>query len=47
MNAVSEANGKDDRELATRYVSSAFFMLSGVSLLLLIIFAIVYPWVPW
>src|ERR1700722_3544893 len=43
VNAVSEANGKDDRELARRYVSSAFFMLSGVSLLLLIIFAVVYP----
>ncbi len=47
VNAVSEANGKDDRELARRYVSSAFFMLSGVSLLLLVIFGIVYPWVPW
>jgi O-antigen/teichoic acid export membrane protein len=47
VNAVSEANGKDDQELARRYVSSAFFMLSGVSLLLLIIFAVVYRWVPW
>jgi O-antigen/teichoic acid export membrane protein len=47
VNAVSEANGKDDRGLAQRYVSSAFFMLSCVSLLLLIIFGIAYPWVPW
>ena len=47
VNAVAEANGKDDRELARRYVSSAFFMLSSVSLLLLIVFGIVYPWVPW
>ena len=47
VNAISEANGKDDRELARQYVSSAFFMLTGVSSLLLIAFTIVYPWFPW
>lgn len=47
VNAVSEANGKDDRDLARRYVSSAFFMLLGVSFVLLILFGIIYSWVPW
>lgn len=28
LNAVSEANGRDDREAAREYMSSAFFMLS-------------------
>ncbi len=29
VNAISEAHGKQDRELAREYVSSAFFMLVG------------------
>jgi O-antigen/teichoic acid export membrane protein len=47
VNAVSEANGKEDRELARRYISSAFFMLAGVSFFLSIILGLVYQWLPW
>jgi len=47
LNAVSEANGKDDRELARTYVSSSFFLLSGLSILLALLFACVYPAIPW
>lgn len=42
LNAVSEANGRDDREAAHRYVSSAFFMLLGVAALVLSFFMIAY-----
>ena len=47
LNAISEANGKDDHEAAREYVSSAFFMLSGIAMALAISFVIVYPWVSW
>jgi len=47
LNAVSEANGKDDRVMAREYVSSAFFMLSGVAALLAVIFAVVFPYISW
>jgi O-antigen/teichoic acid export membrane protein len=47
VNAVSEANGKSDRELARRYISSAFFMLTSVSVLLSIVFGLGYRWIPW
>jgi O-antigen/teichoic acid export membrane protein len=47
LNAISEAHGKDDRESARKNVSSAFFMLSGVAVLMLLVFAIAYPFVPW
>jgi O-antigen/teichoic acid export membrane protein len=47
LNAVSEAHGKDDEKAALNYVSSAFFMLLGVALLILSAFIIAYPYVPW
>src|SRR5215203_2890639 len=47
LNAISEANGKDDREAARKYVSSAFFMLSGIAVSLAVLFAVIHPWVPW
>jgi O-antigen/teichoic acid export membrane protein len=47
LNAVTEAHGKDDRLAASSYVSSAFFFLSGISLILAVVFALVYPFVPW
>src|SRR5215213_8385074 len=43
LTAISEAHGKDDREEARRYVSSAFFMLSGIALSLAALFAVIYP----
>jgi O-antigen/teichoic acid export membrane protein len=47
LNMVSEANGKDDPELANRFVSSAFFTLAGVSAGLAVLFALAYPLVAW
>jgi O-antigen/teichoic acid export membrane protein len=47
LNAISEAHGKDSHESARKNVSSAFFMLSAVATLMLLAFAIVYPFVPW
>lgn len=47
LNAVSEANGRDDREAARRYVSSAFFMLSGVAAVVGGVFLILYPFISW
>jgi O-antigen/teichoic acid export membrane protein len=47
VNVISEAHGKEDRELAGRYVSSAFFSLVGVAATLACLFAITYPLIPW
>lgn len=47
INAISEAHGRDDREAAERYVSSGFFMLLALALLILAGFAAVYPFIPW
>jgi O-antigen/teichoic acid export membrane protein len=47
LNALSEANGRDDRVAARRYVSSSFLMLAGLALALAAAFAVVYPFVPW
>jgi O-antigen/teichoic acid export membrane protein len=47
MNSVSEAHGRDDRQAAVSYVSSGFVMLSAVALLILTVFALAYPFIPW
>ncbi len=47
LNTISAAHGRDDRDSARRSVSSAFFMLTGVALLLAGAFAISYPLIPW
>ncbi len=47
LNAVSGAHGRDDKEEAARYVSSAFFALVAISILLLAAFAAGYTIVPW
>ena len=47
LNAVSEVNGRDDREAARKYVSSAFFVLCAIAVALGSIFWILYPWIPW
>lgn len=47
MNAISEAQGQEDRLAAERYVSSGFFMLSAMALLILAFLAMAYPVVPW
>ncbi|NPV68478.1 MAG: oligosaccharide flippase family protein [Anaerolineae bacterium] len=47
LNKLAYAHGRDDREGAQRYISSAFIMLSGVALLLGVVFMLIYPHVPW
>ena len=47
LNAISEANGKDDRQAAINYVSSGFFMLLGLALLIVLLFFLAYSYVPW
>lgn len=46
-NALAEAHGQEDRETAAQYVSGAFGMLAGISLLLALIFGLLYPFIPW
>ena len=47
LNGISKAYGRDDRALARQYVSSAFFILLAVSVLLGTAFTASYPWIPW
>lgn len=47
LNAISDANGRDDRESARGYVSSAWFMLSGLAVLAALAFLVLYPILPW
>ena len=47
VNAVSEANGRDDHELAREYVSSAFFMLLGIAAILAAAAIAAFPFLPW
>lgn len=47
INAISKADGADDRTMAQRYVSSGFFFLTGLSLLLILLFLSIYPFVDW
>ena len=47
LNAISEADGKDDRQMALQSVSSALLMLSLIALILGVVFAVAYRWVPW
>jgi O-antigen/teichoic acid export membrane protein len=47
INTVSEASGKNDRDAVSKYVSSAFFVLLGIAVVLATFFAAIYTWVPW
>jgi O-antigen/teichoic acid export membrane protein len=47
LSAVAEAHGRDDRRAIAHLVSSAFFMLTGIAVALLLLFAVAYPWVHW
>lgn len=47
LNAVADANGKDDKTQIRAYVSSGFLALSGVAFFILIGFAAIYPLVEW
>lgn len=47
MNAISDAYGKDDHNLAREYVTSAFVMMLGIALFLAVAGAAAYPFMPW
>lgn len=47
LNAVADANGKDDKTQIRAYVSSGFLALSGVAVFILIGFAAIYQLVEW
>jgi O-antigen/teichoic acid export membrane protein len=47
LNAISEANGRDDHAAIRRYISSAFVILSSIALVILLVFSLVYPFVSW
>jgi O-antigen/teichoic acid export membrane protein len=47
LNAIAEADGKDDTEAAKMYVSSAFFLLLGIASCILLGFLFIYSMVPW
>jgi O-antigen/teichoic acid export membrane protein len=47
VNAVAEANGRDDREGARRCVSSAFFLLTGIAVALGAVFVLIHGSIPW
>ena len=47
LNAISEAAGNDDKQKALQAISSALLMLSIVALILGVIFALVFQWIPW
>jgi O-antigen/teichoic acid export membrane protein len=47
LNAIAEANGKDDTQSAKMYISSAFFLLLGIALSILLGFVVLYSTIPW
>jgi O-antigen/teichoic acid export membrane protein len=47
LNAISETHGRDDRDAAARYVSSAFFMLGGIGAIVLLLTIVAYRVIPW
>lgn len=48
LNAVAREYGKQNEDLIAKYISSAFFFLSGLVMFVLLMFAIViYPTVQW
>jgi O-antigen/teichoic acid export membrane protein len=47
LNAISEAHGKNDREMARTYVSSALAMFLSIAILFGLVFLVVYPRISW
>lgn len=47
VNAISKANGRKSIDDAKTAVSSTFFILLGISLLLFLIFTCVFPFISW
>jgi O-antigen/teichoic acid export membrane protein len=47
LNAIAECHGHGDSEGARRYIASSFAMLTTIALLAGLLFAVLYPWLPW
>ncbi len=47
LTAIAEARGRDDVDAVHRNVSSAFFVLVGITAAFLGVFACTYPFIPW
>ena len=47
MNAISEANGKDDRELQRVYVTSGLVLMMGIAGILVLAGIAAFPFMPW
>ena len=47
VNSISEAEGRGDRTAATKYVSSSFFILLGVGVLILMLYFLTTDLIPW
>lgn len=47
LNIIAEANGRDDRDLAKRAVTSSVVLLTVIGLVLVSVFAIAYPSLDW
>jgi O-antigen/teichoic acid export membrane protein len=47
LNAISRADGQNDRSAAQKAVSSAFLLLALIAALLIVSFAVAYVWIPW
>lgn len=47
LSAVAKAHGNDDAVGTRRVVSTGFFLLCGVALVLVALFALAYPWFNW
>ena len=47
VNVISEAHGRDDDEAAHRYMSTGFFALLGIAVLLVGVFVLIYPFISW
>jgi O-antigen/teichoic acid export membrane protein len=47
INVVSQAYGKDNRQLAREYVTSAFVMMLCIAMIFAMAGAVSYPFIPW
>jgi O-antigen/teichoic acid export membrane protein len=47
VNAISEACGKEDRDLAKEYFTSACVLLLGIAMILALAAIIAFPFIPW
>jgi O-antigen/teichoic acid export membrane protein len=47
LTAISESHGKDDKRVASKYISSAFFMLLSLAACILLTLTLVYRIAPW